>query len=168
MFIKPEEAGLRGIQAVIHLGDLIKKKVLKDIILKNLNDFKRQAESTLAKDSVIRKELEGVKLVPDDENSIYLYRREGIPAGIMIKFLALLLSKDNPLGKTEKKNLIKKAKALGIRAIVEICEKLALSNEISLRFSRDFRKLAAAIKGKYYDSQYRQGNEVIFRVEDFR
>ncbi len=161
LFVKPEEAGLRGIQAIKHTVDLIKKKVLGDIILKTLNDLKRQAESTLAKDFVIRKALEGIKLVPDDKDSISLYRREGVLAGIMVKFLALLLSPDNRLNKIEQKNLTKKAKALGIRGIVAISKDLSRSNKINLKLRKDFENLAIAIMKQYPDDwSVRFGNEV--------
>lgn len=161
LFVKPEEAGLRGIEAIKHTVDLIKKKVLGDIILKTLNDLKRQAESTLAKDFVIRKALEGIKLVPDDKDSISLYRREGVLAGIMVKFLALLLSPDNRLNKIEKKNLTKKAKALGIRGIVAISKDLSRSNKISLKLRKDFGNLAIEIIKQYSnDWSVRFGNEV--------
>ena len=161
-FLRPEGTGLRGIQqSVIYLGDLIKKRVLNAIIKRTLNDLKVQFESTLAKDSAIKTALKDIKLVPDDINSLTRYRREGIPVTIAIKFFSLFESKDNNLGKIEKKNLRKKVNALGIRGMVETSKELSRSSKINPKLRTDFENLAVKIMKQYPDWPFRQGNEII-------
>ncbi len=165
--VKWEGAGLRGAEAIKHTLDLIKKKVLQDIILSTINDLKKQFESTLAKGSVIRKELEGIKLVDTTSaGSKFRYRREGTPAKIMIQYLALLLSPENRLSKAERKNYIKGAKALGIKSIVNQSKYLARYYKITTKLRAAFEKLAVEIMKEYPDFNDRFGNEVILFWDD--
>lgn len=139
IFIKPEEAGLYGLDALKHTIDLLSTKAKKIF-----NDFIYKISKKLGS----KQEAEEIAEITSFESS-NVDRKERMPIEIMESFLDID-------GIVNDKDIQKKVSAYGIQEMVKVLEKNP---------SEKGQKLLELIKDRYpRDYSMRFGNEIIIKI----
>lgn len=164
LFIKPEEAGLQGKDALKHFITLIKTKI--EAYSKKLKLTNQKFQQL--KESELNEQLNKMISVISADDSLIKYRKERIPLQYIGKYVDLVLSKDSGIDKKMQQELKKRVKALGIQDIAKTAELLSKSNNGTLAWREAMAKLAQEVKQKYSnDFNLRIGNEIILLQKDF-
>ncbi|HXW54038.1 MAG TPA: hypothetical protein VEL47_08040 [Myxococcota bacterium] len=170
IFVKMEEAGLSGFDAVKHALDLVTttlQRAVPDIV----KTVKSKLGLTKVTAELLEKEYNTLldeASFDEGENPLVNFRRERMPGEILAYFLALLLES------TEKqsddfdraKDLVK---AEGIQAMVTTLEALLKSNTLKPDLKTKMADFSHKLREQYPKDYFmRFGNEIMVRPDDWK